>query len=116
MTRPHMSARRREHLFHLHLGLCHRCALAIDPVRERFEIGHVIPWAISRDDSDENCQPEHYTCHRAHTNEVDIPLIAKVKRQYRNHNGFRVSARPMPGSKASPFRKRMDGTVEKRWK
>ena len=116
MNRPAMSARRREHLFTLHGGICHLCGLPIDKVRECFEISHVIEWEISRDDSDENCKPAHYRCHRPHTSIVSLPLIAKVRRQWQNHNGFSVSARPVPGSKASSFRKRMDGTVEKRWK
>jgi hypothetical protein len=30
------------------------------------------------------------------------------------HLGINTAKHPMPGSKASPYRKRMDGTVERR--
>jgi hypothetical protein len=111
-----MSARRKAHLFNLHDGICHLCHLPIDPVRQCFEISHDIPYEISRDDSDENCKPAHQRCHRVQTDTIDAPLIAKTRRQYQAHNGFKVSAQPMNGSKASKYRKRMDGTVELRWK
>jgi hypothetical protein len=41
--------------------------------------------------------------------------IAKAKRREALAGGFKTKTRnPMPGSKASGIRKRMDGTVEKR--
>ncbi len=47
--------------------------------------------------------------HRARTTKIDIPAIAKLKRHGRKRKGP-----SMPGSKDSPFKKRMDGTTERR--
>jgi 5-methylcytosine-specific restriction enzyme A len=46
-----------------------------------------------------------------------VPRIAKAKRQQRAHLGAKArKSRPIPGSRASGLRKRMDGTVERREK
>lgn len=52
--------------------------------------------------------------HDIKTNTNDKPKIAKAKRIDAERHGVRKQSRPMPGSKASGFRKRMDGTVERR--
>lgn len=112
--RPPMSPARRRYLFQLHGGVCCRCEEQIDPVRDRWEVGHFIPWEISRDNSEGNLKPEHYDCHRRWTREHDQTLIAKVHRQEDMYFGVKRSANPVPGSKDTPFRKRMNGTVEYR--
>lgn len=61
-----------------------------------------------------NRYPAHKACHRRETAERDLPQIAKAKRRLARHIGAYRSRRPMPGSKASGLRKRMDGTVERR--
>jgi hypothetical protein len=56
-------------------------------------------------------------CHRAPGGKTarDMGDIAKAKRREALAGGFKTKTRnPMPGSKASGIRKRMDGTVEKR--
>lgn len=57
------------------------------------------------------CRP----CHKVKTAD-DIRRIRKADRQRDRHTGAMPKSRkPMPGSRASGIRKRMDGTVEK-WK
>lgn len=52
-------------------------------------------------------------CHRAKS-KSDVAEKATTYRKKAKHLGIKKSSRPMPGSKASGFRKRMDGTVERR--
>jgi len=53
-------------------------------------------------------------CHRRHTAEVDIPLIAKVKRKHYAHIGVKRSKSPLPGGRHSKWKRKMDGTVVRR--
>lgn len=78
-------------------------------------------FAYDHDDADgltgkptfENCRVLCLGCHSVKTRTIDIPRIAKAKRREARHLGAKAkSSRPMPGSKASGIRKRMDGTVE----
>lgn len=112
MTRPHFSQKERARLFVLHGGICELCGGKIDGTREAFDIEHRIPWAISRDNSDENLRLAHRSCHKEKT-AVDAGVIAKVKRIEAKFTGMRPASRnPLPGSRASGIRKRMNGTVE----
>ena len=62
----------------------------------------------------ENCAAVCPACHGYKTKD-DVARIAKMKRQRDRNQGItRRKGPPMPGSKASGIRKRMDGSVE-RW-
>lgn len=112
-SRRKRSAKERARLFGLHGGVCHLCGEKIDGTRERWELEHVVPWALTRDDSDDNCRPAHARCHRMKT-PGDQAGIAKAERTRLKHVGAKRSAQPMAGSRASGWRCRMDGTVERR--
>ena len=63
----------------------------------------------------ENCAAvcPHCNMHKAYHH--DTPRAAKLKRQSDKDKGIRTrKSAPIPGSKASGLRKRMDGTVERR--
>lgn len=73
---------------------------------------HRIPWEISGDSSLDNCEPRCKSCDRTKTYEVDLPLIAKVKRMADAHiNARSISSRPMPCGRNSGFKKTMRGKV-----
>ena len=110
MTRR-MSPTRRLRIFEAHAGVCCLCDQKIDGTRERWDIHHEIPLEISRNDSDENLKPAHQSCHRAHTAAVDTPRIAKAKRVERKHKGAHRPRSTLPGSKSSPWKIKVDGTV-----
>jgi 5-methylcytosine-specific restriction endonuclease McrA len=110
--RKHLSARRRAEIFNAHAGVCSLCNGRIQAV-EAWEIEHTIPVAMGGTDDAENLTVVHVKCHRAKTKE-DVGNIAKAKRREGRHMGFVTSKRPLPGSKASGWRRRMDGTVERR--
>lgn len=53
------------------------------------------------------------TCWKMKTATWDLPKIAKTKRQQNMRFGIRSeSSAPIPGSKRSPFRKKINGAVE----
>ncbi len=96
--RRHISNTERARLFTLHGGRCHLCNQKIDGVRERWEVEHVIPWAMSRDDSDANRKPAHVACHAVKTTE-DRDAMSKADRNRMKHHGAWRSKSPMRSKK-----------------
>lgn len=75
---------------------------------------HVNPDGNGGEPTLENCAAVCPECH-AHKTKHDVARIAKMKRQRDRNQGItRRKGPPMMGSKASGFKKRMDGTVERR--
>lgn len=75
---------------------------------------HVIADHNSRDNSLENCKSICFPCNRFKTHKHDAQMIAKTRHQFDKHHGIKDNSRPMPGSRASNWKKRMDGTVVRR--
>lgn len=98
--RRHISNTERARLFTLHGGRCHLCSQKIDGVREKWDVEHVIPWAMSRDDSDENRKPAHKTCHAAKTR-TDREELSKADRIRMKHHGAWRSKFPMQSKRKS---------------
>lgn len=102
--RKSLSARERERLFVLNGGICHLCAQPIQSRIERYEIDHVIQFALTQDDSDANRKPAHVDCHKRKTHGVERDEIACAERLYLRHNGHlpraegnnRIPSRPFP--------------------
>lgn len=114
-SRPRMTTERRRHIFVENAGICCFCNIEIDAKRERFEIAHLDGWWMSGKDANPYLKPAHYRCHREETAKIDVPAIAKVKRQQDRDLGFKVCAsRPIDGSRNSMWRKPMNGRPERR--
>ena len=80
----------------------------------RFHYDHIIPAALKEDASLENCQVLCRPCHAAKT-VVDVDVIARVRRVRDRHSGIMdPHRRPLPGSKASPFKRLIGGGVIRR--
>ncbi len=109
--RKAMSPMRRLRIWEAHKGVCILCKRKIDGVREKWIIEHDRALVLGGADEDSNCGPAHEDCRRK-KDKTDIARGSKAKWQKAKHLGIRQSSNPMPGSKASRFRKRMDGTVE----
>jgi hypothetical protein len=76
---------------------------------------HINPDAIGPDNSLGNCAVLVRTCWREKTSRYDMPTIAKADRQ--RDRARRIKSRkgaPLPGTKNSGIRRRMDGTVVRR--
>ncbi len=108
-----MSTMRRLRIWERHKGVCVLCKVKIDGVREPWIIEHVRALGLGGADDDANCGPAHEDCRRA-KDKKDVASIAKAKRMKARHVGAFRSTSPMPGSKRSRFRKRMNGDVELR--
>lgn len=96
-------------------GLCEgllksgeRCCANLVNKTKHFD--HIIPDAIGGDASLQNCQVLCVPCHDAKTRKIDIPVIAKAKRNYDKHRGIRKPSQ-FPCSRNSRFKKKIDGTV-----
>ena len=78
--RPSMSKARRVRIFVKEDGRCYLCREKVQ-IGQLFEVEHVIPWALSFDDSDDNLKIAHAVCHKALKTKDDVKRIAKSKRQ-----------------------------------
>jgi 5-methylcytosine-specific restriction protein A len=110
--RTEFSAKVRAAAFDRSKGQCEECTAFL--YAGKFHYDHIIPDALGGEPTLQNCAVLCLNCHGAKTGGGDVPRIAKAKRQQRKHIGAKTSAGTIPGSKRSPFRKRMDGTVERR--
>ena len=115
MTRR-MSTSRRARIFDTHGGICHICGGKIQ-VGEAWDADHVIPQALTGDDSDDNLRPAHAACHRGVESKTsdDVRVIAKAKRVHARHIGAKAPSRnPLAGGKGSQWKRTVDGRTVRR--
>lgn len=93
-------------------GICHISGRRIRP-GERWELEHVIALVNGGEHREHNLAPALVVPHRDKTRQ-DVAEKAMIYRKRAKHLGLKKSKRPMPGSRASGFKRRMDGTVVKR--
>jgi 5-methylcytosine-specific restriction protein A len=75
-------------------------------------VSHEIPLELGGEDDDTNAKPAHRKCHAERTAKIDIPAIAKAKRNEARHRGFKAPSRtPLPCGRGSPWRKKITGEV-----
>jgi 5-methylcytosine-specific restriction endonuclease McrA len=106
-----MSQSRKTRIFVAANGICHICGEKIDGVKEKWDAEHVIPYELTRDDSDDNIRPAHKRCHTAKTKD-DVKMLAKVKRVAAKHQGARRS--PSSAWGTDKFKRKVGGGVEPR--
>jgi 5-methylcytosine-specific restriction protein A len=111
-TRREFPAKVKVAAFERAKGQCEGCTARLYPGRYHYD--HRIPDALGGEPTLDNCEVLCLACHGRKTAGTDQPAIAKVRHVRAKHLGAYRSARPMDGSKASRWRKRMDGTVEAR--
>ncbi|GAA6162606.1 hypothetical protein NBRC116590_03100 [Pelagimonas sp. KU-00592-HH] len=110
MNRRKRTPLQRASIFEAHKGICHICGERIDGTREKWELEHIVPFDLTRDDSDENLAPAHVACHKAKTRE-DKARISKANRVRAKHIGAHKSRHPLPGGKSSKFKRKVGGPV-----
>lgn len=114
MKRVRITGKMRADIFMRHGGVCHLCSMKVVP-GEEWDVSHDIPLEAGGKDDESNWLVAHRKCHRRHTATVDAPLIAKVKRIHQRHIGAKAKSKnPLPGSRHSKFKRKMDGTVVRR--
>lgn len=108
--RGSLSARRRLGVWERTGGACVVCGTRIDGVRERWIVEHVRALELGGADELENMGPAHEVCARAKTRE-DHTRTARAKRPKTLHLGASVTLRPLPGSRSSPLKRKINGQV-----
>ena len=110
-ARGHLSTRRKLAIWEREKGLCMMCSCRLTPGAFIFE--HVIPLELGGPDTDDNIRLTCLPCAGEKTRK-DHRNAAKAKRVKAKHLGLKKSKNPLPGSKGSKWRKKMDGSVEPR--
>lgn len=106
---PHVRLR----IWETHGGYCHIAKRKIE-IGEAWDIDHVIAIINGGQNRESNMAPALRDKHKIKT-KADVAEKSKVYRKRAKDLGILVrKGQPMPGSRASGLRKRMDGTVERR--
>lgn len=92
-------------------GRCEECTARL--FVGKFQYDHRIADALGGEPTLENCVVLCSACHAPKT-VSDTGLAAKVKRITGRHIGAHTTRNPMPGSKASKWKRKMNGTTEAR--
>lgn len=97
-------------------GVCCLCGLKIDGIRDRWIIEHKRALELGGLDLSENMGVAHQSCADEKTNgpNGDHARAAKAKRAKRMALGLKKSKSPLPGSRSTKWKRKMDGTVERR--
>ena len=94
-------------------GKCAECDCKVGGTAG-MEWDHIIPLEMGGEDKIDNLQPLCRPCHKAKTKQ-DAGHIAKAKRMRQRRAGIARQPRAViPGSKASRWRRKIDGTIERR--
>ncbi len=114
LRRQTFSTSFRLNLFLKRKGTCAACTQKID-AGKAWDIDHILPLALGGTNEPHNLQVLCRPCHRSKTFHSDFPRIAKTKRLKARHLGARApSTRLIPGSRHSPWKRKMDGSVVRR--
>jgi 5-methylcytosine-specific restriction enzyme A len=109
--RKEFSTRTKALAFQRSNGRCEECGFKLTPGKYHFD--HRNPDGLTGDNRLNNCSVLCIGCHYEKTRN-DIGDIAKAKRREARHIGAHKSRNPLPGGKGSPWKRKMDGTWEKR--
>lgn len=94
-------------------GRCRQCTRQVGAGREPFAFDHVVALANGGEHAEGNLQLLCQTCHAVKTR-ADVAEKSAVYRKRAKHLSIKKAARPMPGSRASKWKRRMDGTLVER--
>lgn len=115
--RKSLSPKKRAQLFLDHAGTCVICGVKIYPDRgQKWHVEHIIPLADYTGTGDpnglDNLGPAHDHCARGKTSK-EANSRGKMRRQGMKHLGVKKERRgpPMPGSRASRYKKKIGGGV-----
>ena len=99
--------------FFLYDGRCASCTRKLG-AGVPWQLDHVKPLIAGGENRETNLQPLCSTCHKAKT-AGDIQNKSIVYRKQLKHAGIKkATSRPIPGSKASGWKRKMDGSVVRR--
>ena len=92
---------------------CENCGIELKAGNIEYE--HLLADGLSGEPTLENCGVWcRSSCSKKKTFTEDNPRMQKADRVLKKNFGLRPKGRPMPGSRASGFKKLMNGQVERR--
>lgn len=97
-------------VFERHEGRCHISGRKIMP-GDLWDLDHIVALVNGGEHRESNLAPALRDKHRAKTAE-DVREKSTVRRKRAKHVGIKRKSRPMPGSRDSKFKRKLDGTVE----
>ncbi|MDJ0513100.1 MAG: HNH endonuclease signature motif containing protein [Methyloceanibacter sp.] len=112
MTRSEFPKSVKREAFERAGGKCEECTRFLTP--GKFQYDHVLADGLGGKPTLENCRVLCDWCHGLKSANDDVPKMAKADRGRAKIMEGKKSKRPVPGSRGTKFRKRMDGTVERR--
>lgn len=94
-------------------GICPKCTRKMEP--GKWQCDHIIALVNGGGHAESNLQPLCASpCHSQKT-KADVAEKSRVYRKAANHAGIKTrKGRPMPGSRASGIKRKMNGQVERR--
>ena len=93
-------------------GVCALTGRKIYP-GDRWDCDHRVPLALGGEHRESNLQPVLAEAHREKTAE-DVAAKAKAARVAKKHRGLHHPKAKIPGSRGTPFKRRIDGTTVRR--
>lgn len=109
-----MTKQRRVRIFLSRNGICCLCGNQIQAHAEEWFVEHPLALNLGGSDDDAELHPAHVKC-KPSKDKTDAGLIAKRNTAIDKTCADRPKkSRPFPGSRQSPFKKCMDGTVVRR--
>jgi 5-methylcytosine-specific restriction enzyme A len=99
--RKSFTGKDRLRLFALHSGTCYLCDGKIG-VGEVWQVEHVVPWALTQDDTDDNLRLVHDACHKGKTAN-DVRGIRKADRVKAKHFGAKPKSQSFQKPKGMKF-------------
>ena len=110
MSRKEFSKKVRLEAYQRSGGNCEECSAKLYP--GKYDYDHVVPDTMGGLPTLENCRVLCTACHSRKTGTRDAPAIAKSNRVRAKHLGLKVKrGPPMPGSRRSKWKRKMDGSV-----
>jgi 5-methylcytosine-specific restriction protein A len=95
----------------LHFG--RTCQICFQPIDGNAEFDHQVALINGGLNCEANLVPVHPKCHKLKTLR-DLSQKAATARTQKSHYGLKQSRNPMPGSRRSKWKRKMNGTVELR--
>lgn len=97
-------------------GVCCLCSMKIDGAREKWIVEHLRALELGGEDEPHNMGVAHKGCadDKTHGPSGDHAKAAKAKRVKRKALGIEKSKSPLPGSRATKWKRKMDGSVVRR--
>jgi len=96
-------------VFERHNGICHISGRKITAA-DQWDCDHIVALCNGGEHRESNLAPALRDKHRAKTAE-DVGVKSKTARVRAKHLGIKRSARPMPGSRASKWKQKLNGQV-----